>query len=106
MLFLPGRHILIMQPQKSQTQTKENMTKHQVQDKIEKRAREILVGKTIQSLGYLDENEKNNLLWDKSAIVLELNDGTLLFPSMDDEGNEAGAMFIQTEKELERIPVI
>jgi len=106
LLFLPGRHILIMQPQKSQTQTKENMTKHQVQDKIEKRAREILVGKTIQSLGYLDENEKNNLLWDKSAIVLELNDGTLLFPSMDDEGNEAGAMFIQTEKELERIPVI
>jgi len=95
-----------MQPQKSQTQTKENMTKHQVQDKIEKRAREILVGKTIQSLGYLDEDEKNNLLWDKSAIVLELNDGTLLFPSMDDEGNEAGAMFIQTEKELERIPVI
>lgn len=33
--------------------------------------------------------------WTKSVLVMELDDGTVLFPSRDDEGNEGGALFSQ-----------
>lgn len=54
-----------------------------------------LEGRTIARVRYTTEAEESSLGWDASAVVLELDDGTLLFPSQDDEGNDAGAMFTQ-----------
>lgn len=59
------------------------------------KASAILVGRTIKAVRYTTQKECEGLDWGASAIVLELDDGTLLFPSSDDEGNSAGALFGQ-----------
>lgn len=71
-------------------------------DKVAK----ALVGKTIVKVEYLSKDDAwHGMSWHTRCIVLTLDDGTILFPSADDEGNEAGAMFT-TIPDLETIPVI
>lgn len=61
-----------------------------------------LLGKQIVSIRYLTEKEMGFMDWHQKPIVIQLNDGTILFPSRDDEGNDGGALFGQTKdgKEL------
>lgn len=70
-------------------------------DKVAK----LLVGKTITAVRYLTEEEREDLCWHDRAVVITLNDGTVLFPSRDDEGNGAGALFTNSD-ELPTVPVI
>jgi hypothetical protein len=35
--------------------------------------------------------------WARRPLVIELDDGTLMFASRDDEGNDGGALFGQVE---------
>lgn len=65
----------------------------------------LLVGKRITRVRYLTDEEIEGIGWHSAAIVLQLDDGTFLWPSSDDEGNNAGAMFTTDEK-LDTIPVI
>ena len=51
-----------------------------------------LEGRTIVKARYMTKKEKESLYWSKSALVLRLDDGVLLIPMSDDEGNEAGAL--------------
>lgn len=70
-------------------------------------AERLLVGKRIKNVRYLDEEEQEQLGWYSSTIVMVLEDGTLIFPSKDDEGNDAGALFGQSPKGEEIvIPVV
>lgn len=64
-----------------------------------------LVGKKIVSVRYLSKEECGELGWYSAAVVLQLDDGTIIYPSKDDEGNGAGALFTDIEG-LETIPVI
>lgn len=64
-----------------------------------------LVGKKIVAARYLNDDEVESLGWYKSAIVLLLDDGTYVYPSRDDEGNGAGALFT-SHADLPVIPVI
>lgn len=66
---------------------------------------EFLVGKTITAVRYLTEQERDDLGWYERSVVLVLDDGSMLFPSRDDEGNGAGALFTTLE-ELPTVPVI
>lgn len=63
-----------------------------------------LVGRTIKAARYLAPKEAEHLGWSKSTLLLELDDGTLLFPSQDDEGNAAGTLFIQSGKKTAGLP--
>ena len=65
----------------------------------------VLVGRTIKAVRYMTDDEMSNLGWNSSAVVLELDNGMLLYPSKDDEGNNAGALFT-TDKKMPTIPVI
>ncbi len=57
-------------------------------------ARNMLVGRTIKRVRYLTEAEIHDTLgWDRKAVVLELDDGNIIYPSADDEGNGPGALF-------------
>jgi hypothetical protein len=51
-----------------------------------------LSGLTITRVRYMTPKEVEHLGWYNSSIVLEMSDGSLLFPQMDDEGNDGGAM--------------
>ena len=53
-----------------------------------------LVGKKITNIRYMTEEEKNDWMWSRCAIVIELDDGQELIPWTDDEGNNAGALYV------------
>lgn len=73
----------------------------------EDRAKKALVGRTIVGARYLTRKEMADLGWSKSVLVMTLDDGSLLYPSMDDEGNDGGAMFGQDKDGKEAgFPVI
>ena len=57
-----------------------------------------LVGRKIKAVRYLSQKEADDMGWDSRPIVLELDDGNLIYPSCDDEGNDGGALFTQDEK--------
>ena len=59
-------------------------------------AADNLVGRRVHLVRYLSEEEKEAMGWYHSALVIEFDDGSLIFPSADDEGNDAGALFGQT----------
>jgi len=64
-----------------------------------------LVGKTVQVVRYLTDQEQKQLGWDNKSLVIIFNGGICVFASSDDEGNSAGALFTNI-KGLETIPVI
>jgi len=68
-------------------------------------AARILEGRTIVRVRYMTKKEVEDLGFRRAGIVLMLNDGTFVFPSMDDEGNDSGALFT-TSDYLSTIPVI
>ena len=78
-------------------------------DRVEKKwTRDIaraLLGKTITKVEYMPEDEAEQFGWDHRPIILRLNDGSYLWPSMDDEGNNGGALFT-TLDDLPVIPVL
>lgn len=64
-----------------------------------------LAGRKIREARYLTDKEQESLGWHSKAVVLMLDNGAEIFPSADDEGNDAGALFT-TFKDLETIPVM
>lgn len=69
------------------------------------KAKQALVGRNIVAVEYLSQEETVGLGWSKRPIVLVLDDGDLLFPSMDDEGNNGGSLFT-TKDDLPCIPTL
>ena len=66
-----------------------NTHRQEVENDLSKK----LVGRKIVLTRYLTDEEVTDMGWDQKAIVIFLDDGTYLFPSRDDEGNGAGALF-------------
>jgi len=64
-----------------------------------------LVGKKIVQVRYLNKKEMDDLGWFKTPLVMFFNDGSYMFPSQDDEGNDGGSLFTSF-KDLPTIPVI
>ena len=64
-----------------------------------------LVGKTISKVRYMTEEEQEEYGWYHRPVILILNDGYVLFPMSDDEGNEGGAL-ATPYKPLDTIPVL
>ena len=64
-----------------------------------------LVGRTIKKVKWLDADSSYKLFgWDRQPCEIHLDDGTILTPSADDEGNEAGAILTNL-KDFQTIPV-
>ena len=70
-----------------------------------KAAQNALVGRTIVAARYLGKDEANRLGWYARSVVFELDNGVLVWPSMDDEGNAAGALFT-TDPDHDTLPVL
>lgn len=66
---------------------------------------QVLVGKTIGAVRYMTDEEMRNMYWHRKCVVIIFTDGTYIFPSMDDEGNDAGSLFTNIPN-LDGIPVI
>lgn len=61
-------------------------------------ANKHLKGRKIVNCRYLSEREVEDMGWGCRCVVIELDDGSMIFPSRDDEGNGAGALFGQSPK--------
>lgn len=72
-----------------------------------KHARDNLVGKKIVDARYMTDEERENSGWGYRALVIVFDDGSLIYPSADDEGNDTGALFGQTKNNKEMsFPVV
>lgn len=74
-------------------------------DKFEIQLNKRLVGRKIKKVKWLSPDESYEYFgWDYQPLEIHLDDGTILTPSADDEGNNAGAIFTNI-KGFETIPV-
>lgn len=64
-----------------------------------------LIGKTIVDTRYLTGNEMNALGWSNRSLVIIFQDGSFIYPTSDDEANDAGAIHTSFT-DLPIIPVI
>jgi hypothetical protein len=67
--------------------------KAKIQEEWTKKAKEILEGRTILKVRYLEDNEMEMLGWSKRPICFFLDNGEHCIISQDDEGNNGGALF-------------
>jgi len=70
-----------------------------------KKAADHLIGRKIVAVEYLLDPELEEFMWHKSPLAMKLDDGHWIYPTMDDEGNDGGAMFT-TYSDLPCIPVM
>lgn len=68
-------------------------------------AEKMLVGRKIVSVRYLSKEEQGEMGWYHRGVVIQLDDDNVIFPSRDDEGNDAGALFTN-DKKYPTLPVI
>lgn len=61
-------------------------------------ATDMLVGRKIVSAVYMDKDEAAVFGWNQRALIIQLDDGNLLIPSADDEGNGPGALFTNNDE--------
>lgn len=52
-----------------------------------------LIGRKIVDVRWMSQREVSEHGWSHKAPVLVLDDGNVLYPSSDDEGNDAGSLF-------------
>jgi hypothetical protein len=72
-----------------------------------KKAKEVLLNKTIVSVNYMTEKDAESLGWYKRPIVFKLNDGSVCYLSCDDEGNDGGALFYSDKDGVhDELPVL
>jgi hypothetical protein len=60
-------------------------------------ASDQLLGRKIVEVRYLSHAEAQKLGWHSRPVVIQLDDGNIVFPSQDDEGNDGGALFTNHE---------
>ena len=55
-------------------------------------ARQRLLNRRIIEVRYLTRQKCEQLMWDKTGVVMVLDDGTSFYAARDGEGNDAGAL--------------
>ncbi len=54
---------------------------------------EDIIGQKIVKVRQMTSIERDREGWYRGTVVIELSNGVLLYPSSDEEGNDAGALF-------------
>jgi len=63
-----------------------------------------LIGRRIVAMRPLTDGEMDHNFWDGlPPVALELDDGTVIYPSSDAEGNRPGELFVNTPGGLQII---
>lgn len=71
-----------------------------------KYAEKHLLGKTVEAVRYLTQEELGAFGWYKNPLVIIFTDGTIIFPASDDEGNDGGSLWGQKGKESLTFPTL
>ena len=70
-----------------------------LKDKWQQKAEKILVGRKIVKVEWMTDEECEDWMWSSKPICMLLDDGTWIYPSKDDEGNDGGALFTTSKVE-------
>lgn len=57
-----------------------------------------LIGRRIVDARFMSEEDADGAGFAQRPIIIALDDGTLLVPQSDDEGNDGGALSVMAEK--------
>lgn len=80
-----------------------------IRENWDTKTKKFLVGKTIKTVRYLNEEEMIACFGDDSyykiPLVIEFTNGSWIFPMSDDEGNNGGALATSDEA-MPTIPVM
>lgn len=71
-----------------------------------KQAETLLVGKVIKSVRFMTKQEIDVMGWYNGGIIITLNDGTQLYPSADEGGNDSGVIFFNHRNKFGMIPTL
>ena len=63
-----------------------------VEQQIIGKVKKQMLGRTITNIRFMSEQECDNNMWDKRGVVIELDDGNILYPMCDEEGNNSGVI--------------
>lgn len=69
-------------------------------------ANNLLLNKKIVKVEYMGSEEAEDSMWHNRAVRLILDDGTNVLPMADDEGNDAGALWLGDGKMEKVLPVL
>ena len=69
------------------------MNELEIEDYWAKEASDLLLGKKITRVRYVSPKEADALGWNCRPVAFMLETGVWVFASMDDEGNDGGALF-------------
>ena len=75
-------------------------------DKWNKKANDLLLGKKIVKVEYMDSEEAINYMWNNRPVTFMLDNGTRIMIQSDDEGNDGGALWIGSRDVEEILPVL
>ena len=75
-------------------------------DKWNKKANDLLLGKKIVKVEYMDSEEAINYMWSNRPVTFMLDNGTRVMIQSDDEGNDGGALWIGSRDVEEILPVL
>ena len=70
------------------------------------KAEKLLLGRTIVKIEWMSSEETEETGWYKRPVCLQLDDKSWIFPVMDDEGNDGGALNYYRAGKTEVLPVI
>jgi hypothetical protein len=62
-------------------------------------AHAALVGRRIVAVRYMTARDANELVWQNRPLVLELDDGSRVYASADEEMNDAGVLWVERREE-------
>ena len=65
----------------------------------------FLEGKTIKKVRYMTNEEAEAMGWFSRPLAIFFDDGSFVYASADDEGNDGGALFTSSD-DLPIIPVM
>jgi hypothetical protein len=78
-----------------------------IENRWAKKAHDQLIGRKIVAVRYMGDDEAKEFGWYQRPVVIQLDDGNLIYPSADDEGNNGGALFTSNEADpvLPTLPI-
>ena len=79
----------------------------QTERKVTAAATAALVGRTVVRVDYMPVAEAAELEWSHRPAMLVFDDGTVLYATADEVGNDAGVLLVETPKSelcLGRLP--
>jgi DNA gyrase/topoisomerase IV subunit A len=79
------------------------MTKQEILNEWTNKSKEVLQGRTITEVRYLNDEEMSTMGWYKRPICFFLDNGMSCILSCDNEGNNGGVLFYGSDGVLPRL---